>query len=380
MLDYLPRTESSSDTAEDLEWLKSMESRTKSALQQFQLQSKLISSSLTPNSSLLKFQGSSNLTVDQVLKRQSQFLTTYGLNLISVRAEPGVVSLALSRDSRRVLKLQDAWAQWSPDCTNGNQEIVIGVKEDDGSLLIYSPRRHAPHALIAGSTGSGKSVLMQNIILSLAATNSPAQAEIIIIDPKQVDYLAFSDLPHLKGGIIDEQDSAIETLNGLIEEMDRRYALLKSNRVTNIFDLYKKEEASERPPVLWVIHDEFAEWMMTDEYKDAVGKVVSRLGVKARAAGIFLIFAAQRPDSSVMPMQLRSNLGNRLILKVDSEGTSEISLGERGAEKLLGKGHMCAKLDGEPGPIFSQVPFLSSEEIEYGVQTITRKYSDADQS
>jgi S-DNA-T family DNA segregation ATPase FtsK/SpoIIIE len=277
-----------------------------------------------------------------------------------------------------VLKLQDAWAQWSPDCTDGNQEIVIGVKEDDGSLLIYSPRRHAPHALIAGSTGSGKSVLMQNIILSLAATNSPYQAEIIIIDPKQVDYLAFSDLPHLKGGIIDEQGSAIETLNSLIKEMDRRYALLKSNRVTNIFDLYKKEGASEKPPVLWVIHDEFAEWMMTDEYKEAVGKVVSRLGVKARAAGIFLIFAAQRPDSSVMPMQLRSNLGNRLILKVDSEGTSEISLGERGAERLLGKGHMCAKLDGEPGLIFSQVPFLSSEEIEYGVQTITRKYSDTE--
>lgn len=372
----LPEVESSADTEEDVAWLRSMESRTKSALQQFQLQSKLLSSTLTPNAALLKFQGSANLTVDQVLKRQSQFLTTYGLNLISVRAEPGIVSLAVSRDSRRVLKLQDAWALWNPDCSDGNQEIVVGLKEDDGSLLIYSPRRHAPHALVAGSTGSGKSVLMQNIILSLAATNTPAQAEIIIIDPKQVDYLAFSDLPHIKDGIVDEQETAISKLNCLVEEMDRRYALLKSNRVTNIFDLYQKADASEKPPVLWVIHDEFAEWMMTDEYKEAVAKVVSRLGVKARAAGIFLIFAAQRPDSSVMPMQLRSNLGNRLILKVDSEGTSEIALGEKGAERLLGKGHMCAKLDGEPTLIYSQVPFLSSDEIEHAVHKILSKYRE----
>lgn len=377
ILGFLPNVKSSIDTDKDVAWLKSMESRTKSALQQFQLRSKLLNSTLTPNAALLKFQGSANLTVDQVLKRQSQFLTTYGLNLISVRAEPGIVSLAVSRDSRRVLKLQDAWALWNPDCTNGNQEIVVGLKEDDGSLLIYSPRRHAPHALIAGSTGSGKSVLMQHIILSIAITNTPDQSEIIIIDPKQVDYLAFSDLPHVKDGIVDEQDAAIAKLNGLVDEMDRRYALLKSNRVTNIFDLHQKTDASEKPPVLWIIHDEFAEWMMTDEYKEAVANVVSRLGVKARAAGIFLIFAAQRPDSSVMPMQLRSNLGNRLILKVDSEGTSEIALGKKGAEKLLGKGHMCTKLDGEPKLIYSQVPFLSSEEIDYAVQAITSKYSTA---
>lgn len=377
ILGLLPHVESSADTDEDISWLKSIESQTKSALQQFQLQSKLLSSTLTPNAALLKFQGSANLTVDQVLKRQSQFLTTYGLNLISVRAEPGIVSLAISRDSRRILKLQDAWNQWNPDCVNGNQEIVVGLKEDDGSLLIYSPRRHAPHALVAGSTGSGKSVLMQNIILSIASTNTPSQAEIIIIDPKQVDYLAFSDLPHVKGGIIDEQETAISRLNGLIDEMDRRYTLLKFNKVSNIFDLYEKTDASEKPPVLWMIHDEFAEWMMTDEYKDAVAKVVSRLGVKARAAGIFLIFAAQRPDSGVMPMQLRSNLGNRLILKVDSEGTSEIALGEKGAEKLLGKGHMCAKLDGEAGLIYSQVPFLSGDEIECAVQAIILKHASS---
>ena len=114
-------------------------------------------------------------------------------------------------------------------------------------------------------------------------------------------------------------------------------------------------------PTIWLIHDEFAEWMLVEDYKEAVSATVQRLGVKARAAGIHLIFAAQRPDVNVMPMQLRSNLGNRLILRVDSEGTSELSLGEKGADKLLGKGHLLARLEGEPGLTYAQVPLASDE-------------------
>lgn len=346
------------------DWLTIIENKTRGALQQFSLQSKLISSFLTPNAALLKFQGSANLTVDQVNKRRSEFLTTHGLNLISVHAEPGIVSLAIARPNRRILTLREAWAKWSPDRTNGNQDLLIGVKEDDGSLLLYSPRKHAPHALIAGSTGSGKSVLMQNIILSIASTNTPEQAKIILIDPKHgVDYFAFENLPHLQQGLITEQQPAIVALENLIDEMNRRYQLLRENRVSNIFDLLKKSDATEKPPILWVIHDEFAEWMLTDEYSDAVQNVVARLGVKARAAGIFLIFAAQRPDAGVMPMQLRANLGNRLVLRVDGEGTSEIALGVKGAERLLGKGHLCAKLEGEPDLIYAQVPFIEPDLI-----------------
>jgi len=103
---------------------------------------------------------------------------------------------------------------------------------------------------------------------------------------------------------------------------------------------------------------------MINEYREAVTSIVSRLGIKARAAGIFLVFAAQRPDANVMPMQLRANLGNRLILRVDSEGTSEIALGEKGAERLLGKGHLAAKLVGEDNLIIAQVPFIKPEELE----------------
>lgn len=365
----------SEKTQDEQKWLRETENKTKGALQQFQLQSKLLSSKLTPNSALLKFQGSAQLTVEQVLKRRSEFLTTHGLKLISVRAEPGLVALAVSRPNRKVLDIESVWSAWKPDCSTGNQEILIGIKEDDGSPLLYSPKIHAPHALIAGSTGSGKSVLMQNIVLAIGSTNSPEQAQLIIIDPKQVDYLAFADLPHLAHGIIDEQAHAVSALESLVQEMDRRYSVMKSNKVSNIFDLLAKPDATEHPPMLWVIHDEFAEWMLTDSYKESVTNIVSRLGVKARAAGIFLFFAAQRPDAGVMPMQLRANLGNRLILRVDSEGTSEIALTEKGAEQLLGKGHLAAKLEGETGLIYAQVPFVPQPFIYRTVSDISVKYA-----
>jgi S-DNA-T family DNA segregation ATPase FtsK/SpoIIIE len=350
------------DSAADGEWLKQVESQCKGALQQFQLQSKLLSSSLTPNAALLKFQGSANLTVEQVLRRRSEFLTTHKLNVISVRAEPGIVAIAIARPNRRVLHLPEVWRGWNPDCSHGNQQLLIALKEEDSSFLFLSPKSNAPHTLIAGSTGSGKSVLMQNIILSIACTNTPQQAKITLIDPKLgVDYFAFEGLPHLESALIDDPDDAVLKLNEVVEEMNRRYAVLKENRVSNIFDLNKKMNPTEKLPFLWVIHDEFAEWMMTEHYADSVSDVVGRLGVKARAAGISLVFAAQRPDANVMPMQLRANLGNRLVLRVDGEGTSEIALGEKGAERLLGKGHMAAKLEGEAEIVFCQVPFVDSE-------------------
>jgi S-DNA-T family DNA segregation ATPase FtsK/SpoIIIE len=357
------RAEASGD---DVAWLRQVEAAAKAALQQFQLQAKLLRSVLTPNAALLKFQGSARLTVDQVLRRRSEFLTTHGLNLIGVQPEPGVVALSIARPRRETVPLRALWQRWTPDSRGGNQELLIGVREDNSDLLILSPGQvHAPHTLIAGSTGSGKSVLMQNIVLSIAATNRPEQARIVLIDPKQgVDYFAFEGLPHLDGGIIDRQEDALARIGALVAEMDARYARLRQARVPNLRAYNERVAPQEQLPTLWLIHDEFAEWMLTDDYKNQVTSAVGRLGVKARAAGIHLVFAAQRPEANVMPMQLRANLGNRLILRVDSEGTSEIALGEKGAERLLGRGHLLAKLEGAQELMYVQVPFAVPRDLD----------------
>lgn len=372
--DVVASAQPHADTADDTEWLHSVETKTKHALQQFQLQAKVVSSVLTPNCALIKFAGSSNLTVEQVTRKRSELLTTYGLNVVAIRPEPGLVSLSVERPRRRVIRTPELWARWQPTNGWGKRSLLIGVREDDGELLFLSPgKAHAPHTLIAGSTGSGKSVLMQNIILDIAATNTPAQARIVLIDPKQgVDYFAFENLPHLDGALVVESAEAITKLEHLVSEMDARYGKFRAARCPNLDEYNKRCGDPDRLPVIWVIHDEFAEWMMVDEYKEEVTSIVGRLGVKARAAGIHLVFAAQRPDANVMPMQLRANLGNRLILKVDSAGTSEIALGEPGAEFLLGHGHMLAKLEGAAGLCFAQVPLAESSFIEEIVDVTTQ--------
>ncbi len=150
-----------------------------------QLNSKVVGEpKLTPNAAIIRFQGAANMTVEQVLKRRSELLTTYGLNVISVRGEPGVVSVSVARPQRQTLHTLDVWRKWDPPTGVGNHRLLVAVKEDDSGLLFVSPTENAPHTLIAGATGSSKSgVLMQNIILSIACTNAPDQARIVLIDP-----------------------------------------------------------------------------------------------------------------------------------------------------------------------------------------------------
>lgn len=359
----------------DEAWLDETWRTLRRALQALDLQATPVSKTLTPNSALIKLTGSAQMTVEKVIKRRSELLTTYGLNLVSVRPEPGVVSIAIARPSREIVRLSDAWRAWAPR-EEGNLDVLIGVREDNGMPLVLNPTRHAPHSLVAGTTGSGKSILISNLILAIAATNSPRTARLRIIDPKMgVDYFPFEDLPHLEGPIIVEREEASESLAEVAAEMDRRYRAMRDRGANKLSVYNEKVRPEERLPVLWVIHDEFAEWMLDREYRDQAENLVKSLAMKGRAAGIFLVFAAQRPEHDVCPLQIRDNLGNRLILKVASEGTSEFALGEKGAERLLGKGHLIARLESEV--VYAQVPLVDDEEAGRIVQALKAEYGSA---
>ncbi|MGF9796391.1 FtsK/SpoIIIE domain-containing protein [Brevibacillus agri] len=354
-------------------WVEQTVNTLRTALISYNLQAKVLDHRLTPNAVIVKLKGSDQLRVEDIEKKRSQLLTTHALEVISILALPGEVVVSVARPQRQTVTLGDVWRvrEISKGTSGMNMSFVLGIKEIDGELLYLNLggafsglEQHAPHTLIAGATGSGKSVLLQNLILDICATNSKDMARVYLIDPKfGVDYQHLEELPHLSEGIIIDQDKAISTLEFLVEEMDRRYLLFRDQKVNSLKDYNAKTEENDRLPLLFLVHDEFAEWMLIDTYKQAVSSIVQRLGVKARAAGIHLIFAAQRPDANVLPVQLRDNLGNRLILRVESEGTSQISLGEKGAERLLGKGHLAARLQGESGLIFAQVPFLSTDEL-----------------
>ena len=363
------------------QWSREILDTLQRALLSYSLQAKVLGSRLTPNTLLIRLKGSDRLRVEDIEKKKSVLLTTHGLSILNIIAQPGEIVVSIARPQRETVSLQEVWRQRDLFVSPGeiNLCFILGIKEMDGEILYLNLGKsldhlpnHAPHTLIAGTTGSEKSVLMQNLLLDVCKTNSSQFAHIYLIDPKKgVDYQQLLGLPHLREGIITEQGRAQEILSLLVDQMEQRYELLSKANVSNLIDYNRKVGPNERVPVLWLVHDEFADWMLVDEYKEAVSTSVQRLGTKARAAGIHLIFAAQRPDANVLPPQLRDNLGNRLILRVESQGTSEIALGEKGAEKLLGKGHLAAKLGGEI--TYAQVPFLSSEEQVQVVEEIRKQ-------
>ena len=367
-------------SSDDEAWLEATAQKLRSALMGYNLQAKIVGTRLTPNAALVRFMGSDRLRVEDIEARQSALLTTHGLRLISVSPLPGEIVVGVARPMRQTVSLWDVWGrrEINRNAAGVNVSFVLGLKELDGEILYLNlggpfagGQQHEPHSLVAGATGSGKSVLIQALLLDIAATNSSRLAHIHLIDPKMgVDYAAVERLPHLQGGVIVDQARAVEVMEGLVAEMDRRYELFRLQGARDIRSYNTKVSPTDQLPYVFLVHDEFAEWMLTEEYKAAVTANVSRLGVKARAAGMHLIFAAQRPDASVMPMQLRDNLGNRLILKVASVGTSEIALGSKGAEQLLGLGHLAARLSGEPAIIYAQAPFLSDEDIDLVVDAI----------
>jgi len=363
-------------------WAQETTKKLKTALNSYGLQAAVLGTRMTPNGCLVRLAGSDRLRVEDIEAKRTQLLTTHAINLVTVQPKPGEIVVTIAGVKRQVVSLWDLWAkrQLNRNVAGINTSFVLGLQEINGSLLYLNLggefgglSSHEPHSLVAGATGSGKSVLIQAILLDIAATNPKDLAQIILIDPKMgVDYAALEDVPHMREAIITTKERSTEVLEALVEEMESRYRAFAQARARDLATFNSKASPDARLPMVFLIHDEFADWMLDDAYKGAVGAAVQRLGVKARAAGIHLIFAAQRPDKDVMPMQLRENLGNRLVLKVASEATSKIALDRPGAELLLGRGHMAAKLNGEQGLVFAQAPFLSDDDIGLAVDAIRR--------
>ena len=359
---------------ESKEWLDGTAKSLQRALQGYEMTAKLVGARLTPNAALVRFRGSDDLTVPKVEKRQQELLTSHAIEVINVIAAPMEVVIMVARPKRAILRLYDLWRQrdlpeGAPDT---NTSLLLGACESDGEILYLNvgdgfggQHPHGPHTLIAGETGSGKGVLVQCLLLDICATNAPSSARIQMIDPKAgIDFPWLRRMPHLDGDLITDQEGAIRAIEALVAEMERRNRLLAEAGATKLSAYNQRVEPAERLPRIWLFHDELADWMMVKDYRDAIELNASRLGVKARAAGINLVLVTQRPDKDALPMQLRANLTNRLVLKVADKRNSILVLDEAGAERLLGRGHLAAKLSGEGKVIFAQVPFAGEEEID----------------
>jgi len=215
-----------------------------------------------------------------------------------------------------------------PPRNTGKLKMMLGLDTIGNRITVDLAR--APHLLVAGATGSGKSVAVHTMILSLLA--SGADVRLLLIDPKQLEFRAYENIPQLLLPIITEPDAAVTALNALVTSMESRYTVLANAGARDISEF-------EGPmPYVVVVIDEWADLFMAQ--KDAVTNPVVRLAQKARAAGIHIILATQRPSVKVLPGLIKANFPARIALKVTNGTDSRVILDANGAERLIGRGDM----------------------------------------
>lgn len=315
----------------------------------------------TPNAIRVSLEPELGWNENIFYKMNNDFLAVKMLKLLRVEVVPGSYDLVFSRKERQVIAYEDCLENRELSTGPGNTKILLGRNEKDNQVVYYNLDSEDPHALIGGMTKSGKSVLLNIFIVDLIRTNTPEELRLILVDPKQVEFTRYRGIPYLDDdGIITKKERAIEKLHALVNEMEKRYSLFAEARVNEI-NKYNRKVTSKIPRIV-LIFDEFADWMLDDEFKREASSAVQSLSGKARAAGIHLIVSTQRPDNSVVVPILRANLGAKFALRVDSEKNSVIILDEPGAEKLLGYGHMIAKFAGQKQHI--QTAFMSDDYID----------------
>ena len=251
-------------------------------------------------------------------------------------------------------------------------QALVGV-DTEGLPRTYDLAT-APHILTAGTTGSGKSVGINMIYLSIILHNSPDDVKFIIIDPKKTEFTPYKRSPYLYTDVITDMDGAKNAFNAVVTEMERRNSLFENIGVRNLQTYNQKVSPDKREPYLILIADEVADLIMTngDEVEDSM----QRLGQKARSAGILIHIATQTPRADIIKGKIKANLPSQIVYKVANSIESDIAIGESGAERLLGKGDTYVKWSDNPSLVRVQGVFLTDENINDIIDSTIQKYPD----
>lgn len=255
----------------------------------------------------------------------------------------------------------------SDDLKESDKKIPIILGKDITGETQIVDLAQTPHLLIAGATGSGKSVSVNSIICSVLYTRSPDEVRMVLIDPKIVELKLYNDIPHLLTPVITEAKRAFQALQYLLYEMERRYALLDALGVRDIGSynrkIKRKRLATQPLPYIMVIVDEFADLMATSGKE--LESTLARLAAMSRAVGIHLVLATQRPSIDVITGLIKANIPSRIAFMVANKFDSRIIIDSVGADKLLGQGDMLFTSAWNPHPTRIQGAYLSEEEVEH---------------
>ncbi|MEE3777307.1 DNA translocase FtsK [Campylobacter sp. CX2-4080-23] len=335
-------------------------------LRRFKIDGDVVRTYSGPVVTTFEFKPAAHVKVSKILTLQDDLAMALKAQTIRIQAPiPGkdVVGIEIPNKNIDTIYLKEILE--SDIYKNAKSELTLALGKDIVGDPFITDLKKLPHLLIAGTTGSGKSVGINAMVLSLLYRNSPKTLRLIMIDPKMLEFSMYNDIPHLLTPVITEPKKAIAVLANLVAEMERRYRIMSQTRTKNIesYNEKMKKDGGETLPFIVVIIDELADLMMTSGKE--VEFHIGRLAQMARASGIHLIVATQRPSVDVVTGLIKANLPSRISYRVGQKIDSKVILDQMGAESLLGRGDMLFTPPGSPGIVRLHAPFASEEEIDH---------------
>ena len=353
--------------------LEATAQRLQATLEEFGLSSQVVGWTAGPSVTTFKISMGEGERVNKITNLEDDIALSLAAKSVRIFAPiPGtsLVGIEIPNEKAQAVNLADVL----PFAKGGPLECAFG-RDSEGKPIVVD-LASLPHLLVAGTTGSGKSVLLNAIVMSMLMRATPEQVRLIMVDPKRVEFTGYAGLPHLYVPVVTEPRQAASALQWGVTEMERRLKVFEHYKVRDIKtynrnvdgDKYADmENPPKHMPYFVIVIDELADLMMVAG-KDVESSIV-RIAQLGRAAGIHLIVATQRPSADVVTGLIRANIDNRVALSVDNSLNSRIILDQKGAEQLLGKGDMLVKLRGKK-PNRAQGCWVSDEEIEETVKYI----------
>jgi len=303
--------------------------------------------------------------VESIVALEKNLALSLSANAVRIQAPiPGESFVGVEIPNRHSAPLALRASFQSEAWTKSTAELPLILGVDIAGRHIILDLARAPHALIAGATGSGKSVCISNLILSLIYRFRPDELELVLIDPKIVEFAIYRDLPHLIHPVVTEPKQAVQALKWLVREMERRYAILAEKSVRNLagYNLKAVTEGFPKLPYIVLVIDELADLMMTAAAD--VETPIARLAQMSRAVGIHTVLATQRPSVNVITGVIKANYPTRIVFQVSSQIDSRTVIDGKGAEALQGRGDMLFSPPGLGRLQRLQAPFVDDGEIE----------------
>ena len=302
--------------------------------------------------------------VNKVTNLSDEIALNMAVSAVRIEIIPGkaAIGIEVPNTIRDSVPLREVLEQ--PGFEEAKSDLTVGLGMDIGGRPIFADLAKMPHLLVAGATGSGKSVCINTIISSILFKAHPDDVKFILVDPKMVELSVYNGIPHLMVPVVTDAKKAASVLNWSVQEMERRYEQLSNAGVRNMAGYNKiyGDDPEKKMCSLVIIIDELADLMMVAPHD--VEDAICRIAQKARAAGIYLVLATQRPSVNVITGTIKANIPSRISFAVTSQIDSRTILDASGAEKLLGRGDMMFSPVGASKPTRIQGAFISDDEVE----------------